>query len=354
MFNIRRLELARKRLQLSAKELAARANLSPVTYSRICKEKHVPDENTILKLIAVLGFPRSFFEKDFGDSINQEAVSFRSLSAMTARQRDAAISSGELAYELSDWMDNHYALPPVELPDLREFGSPRHAARALRQSWTIGERPIGHLIKLLEAKGIKIFSLVEPTKNLDGFSVWRGQKPYIFLNTFKTAERSRFDAAHELGHLVLHRHGGSHYGDAEKDANEFASEFLMPEADVRSHISFVRSLDQLISEKRRWGVSLIALCYRLHKLGLISDWQYRIFCIQNNQKYKTSEPNGMPKERSVIWSMILQDLWHSGIDKGKIASELHIPLEELESLIFGLTDEQERPQRSRVAFHIVK
>ncbi len=353
MFNLKRLEQARKRAQLSARELAARANLSPITLSRISSGKNTPDERTIAKLVSILGFPRSFFEQEPGDPISRNAPSFRSLSTMTAKERDAAISAGELAYEVSDWMESRYDLPLVDLPDLSELGSPKHAARALRQCWTIGERPIGHILKLLEAKGIRIFSLAEQTKNLDGFSVWRGEKPYIFLNTFKTAERSRFDAAHELGHLILHRHGGPQQLNAEKEANEFASEFLMPEADVRANISNVRSLNQLIKEKQRWGVSLAALSYRLHKLALISDWQYRIFCIQKNQMYKTSEPNSMPKERSVIWNMILQDLWHSGIDKGKIARELHLPLEEFENLIFGLTETPARPPRQKVSFRVV-
>src|SRR3546814_6566541 len=49
---------------------------------------------------------------------------------------------------------------------------------------------------------------LEDTKNVDAFSCWRNGQPFVFLNTFKSAERSRFDAAHELAHLVLHRHGG--------------------------------------------------------------------------------------------------------------------------------------------------
>ena len=50
--------------------------------------------------------------------------------------------------------------------------------------------------------------MAENTVTVDAFSVWREYTPYIFLKLMKTAEHSRFDAAHELGHLVLHRHGG--------------------------------------------------------------------------------------------------------------------------------------------------
>jgi hypothetical protein len=45
--------------------------------------------------------------------------------------------------------------------------------------------------------------------------------------------RGRFDAAHELGHLVMHGHERPLPGpEAEREANQFASAFLMPRADV--------------------------------------------------------------------------------------------------------------------------
>ena len=96
----------------------------------------------------------------------------------------------------------------------------------------------------------------------------------MFLNTFKTTEHSRFDAAHELGHLVLHKHGGAKQGrSAEHEAHLFAASFLMPEADVRATIPFVTSLDQIVRAKARWEFSVVlALAYRLHKLGVVSAW----------------------------------------------------------------------------------
>ena len=57
------------------------------------------------------------------------------------------------------------------------------AARSLRERWALGERPISNIVHLLEAKGIRIFTLVESTKNVDAFSLWRSQRPFIFLNT---------------------------------------------------------------------------------------------------------------------------------------------------------------------------
>src|SRR3546814_6955040 len=102
------------------------------------------------------------------------------------------------------------------------------------------------MIKLLESKGVHVFSLAEDTKNVDAFSCWRNGQPFVFLNTFKSAERSRFDAAHELAHLVLHRHGGPQGREAETEANQFASAFLMPHADLVSTLPYVSSIDQIL------------------------------------------------------------------------------------------------------------
>ncbi|MEH2472082.1 Zn-dependent peptidase ImmA (M78 family)/plasmid maintenance system antidote protein VapI [Nitrobacteraceae bacterium AZCC 2161] len=346
MFNIARLELARNRRRYTAKHLAELAGVAPVTLSRVVNRQQDPDEQTIEKLIAALKFPKAFFFKDDVDPIDASAASFRSLTSMTARERDAALSAGSLAYEMADWVRGRYNLPPADLPDLGQGRDPAGAARTLRQHWSMGEKPVGNMIKLLETKGVRVFSLSENTKNVDAFSCWRNGEPYIFLNTFKTAERSRFDAAHELAHLVMHKHGGPQGRAAEVEAHQFASSFLMPKADVLSTIPFVTNLDQIVKAKKRWGVSVAALAHRLHKMKLLSDWQYRSFCIQINRNFGIGEPDGLPQERSSVWQMVLTDLWKSGITRRDIATELNIPNDEVENLLFGLTGEVAPPARS--------
>jgi Zn-dependent peptidase ImmA (M78 family) len=347
MFNIGRLELARKRRRYTAKILAEKAQVAPVTLSRVVNGLQIPDAETIDKLVAALEYPRAFFFRDDIDPIDASTASFRSLKAMTARERDAALSAGELAYEMVDWVRTQFNLPEADLLDLSHEHNPAAAARTIRQRWSIGERPIGSMIKLLETKGVRVFSLAENTKNVDAFSCWRNGEPYVFLNTFKSTERSRFDAAHELGHLVLHKHGGAKQGrSAEHEAHLFAASFLMPQDDVLAAIPFVTSLDQVVRVKARWGVSVAALAYRLHKMKLLTDWQYRTFCIQINRNFGADEPNGLPPERSSVWQMILTELWKEGVTKNHIAGELNIPSDEMENLLFGLTGDVNPPGRS--------
>ena len=351
MFSAERLELARKRCRYTAKSLAEAAKISPVTLSRIVNRKQEPDEATVVALAGALNYPVAFFFKDEPPKIRTEAVSFRSLSTMTARERDAALAAGELAFELMDWVKDRFTLPE---PDLLYMG-PKHeqdpaaTARMVRQHWAIGEKPIGGIIRLLESKGVRVFSLSEETKNVDAFSCWRGDEPFIFLNTKKSTEHSRFDAAHELGHLVLHKHGGPRGREAETEANNFASAFLMPHADLASRIPFVSSARQIISAKKRWGVSAVALAYRLNKLGKMTEWQY----IQINRQYRTNEPEPMPPEHSAVWKMVLSELWREKISRAHIARDLSLPADEVTNLLFGLVEESPPPQRSAPDLRII-
>ena len=100
--------------------------------------------------------------------------------------------------------------------------------------------------------------------------------PMMFLNMQKSAERSRFDAAHELGHLLLHRHALlESTRRAEVEANMFASAFLMPRADTLAHAPKFVTIPNLISGKKRWLVSVAALNHRFHRLKVTNAWQYR-------------------------------------------------------------------------------
>lgn len=346
MFNPSRLTLARQRRRLTAKALAEAAGISPITVTRLETGGNEPERATVNALAAALAYPPKFFFGDEPARPDQQAASFRSLTAMSARERDAALSAGALAYMLSDWIGCRFNLPVADLIDASQERDPGSAARALRQHWRLGEQPVADMVRLMEAKGIRVFSMAEDTRNVDAFSCWRDDVPYVFLNTWKTAERSRFDAAHELGHLVLHKHGGPHQGKAaELEAQMFAASFLMPEPDVRTKIPRAVSLDALMVAKRRWGVSVSALAYRLHKLGILTDWLYRGMVIEIGRRgYRSDEPNGMPRESSVLLKHVLTDLWHDGISRSHIAKELNIPPDELENLVFGLlgsTDNKE-------------
>lgn len=87
-----------------------------------------------------------------------------------------------------------------------------------------------------EAHVVRVFSLSRDCPEVDAFSFWDRGVPFVLLSTEKTAERGRFDAAHELGHSVLHGEEQMPHGpQAEAEAHRFAAAFLMPRADVLAH-----------------------------------------------------------------------------------------------------------------------
>lgn len=61
--------------------------------------------------------------------------------------------------------------------------------------------------------------------------------------------------------------------------------------------------------------------------------------------YRSTEPVSMEREKSVLWRMACYQLWKDGVTKQTIASELHIPLDEIESLIGQLVTQTGRSRR---------
>lgn len=345
MFNSSRLKIARQRRKLSGKRLAELAGVTPVTISKI-ENGHQPEAAVVDKLAAALGYPKDFFFMCPPEVLESDTVSFRSLKKMNAAERDASLAAGTLGIALYDWIDSKFNLPEPDLIDLsKERNRPEGAARILRQHWQLGDRPVGNILKLLESKGVRILSLSENTRNVDAYSFWRSDYPYVFLNQEKTAERSIFDSIHELGHLVLHHHAGArNEKGAEMQADRFASAFLMPEADVMNRIAHVYDASQIIKAKNRWKVSAMALAYRLHSLKLISDWSYRSICIELGKRgYRKGEPVGIERETSTVLAKVLTALWNKRMTKADIAKDLSVPLEEIETLIFRLTGPARTP-----------
>lgn len=337
MFNPNRLAVARKRQGLTKTELAKRAGIDLRSVTAYEAGDYPPKPETARSLAAATKFPFDFLYGDDLDEPRHDTASFRALSKMTATQRDMALSQGAIALYLSKWLESRFELPKPALPNLSREGSPEAAADSLRRHWGIGELPIRNMIHLLEAKGVRIFSLAINAREVDAFSLWKDATPFVFLNGNKSSEHSRYDAAHELGHLVLHRHGPPQGLDAEREADAFASEFLMPKASVIAHATRNPSLPDLIKLKAIWTVSVAALNRRLHSVGMTSEWQYRTMCIEIAKKgYRTYEPREAPRETSHILPSVFGCLHEDGISRAEVARLLSIPRAELEQLMFGL------------------
>lgn len=336
LFNPLRLKFARRRRGFTARTLSKLLEITTRTLSDYENGHAEPQPITLHKLVSKLEFPKEFFFADDIFPIEDSAVSFRALSKMTAKVRDAILHTAQLAVDLSDWIDERFETPSVDLPDLRHLTAAA-AAATLRSMWLLGEQPIGNMVHLLESKGVRVFSLAEDSLDMDACSFWKSDRPFILLNTKKSVEHSRFDAAHELGHLVLHKHGGIDK-TAERQANDFASSFLMTESSIRAHFRLYPTLDKIIADKCLWKVSAAAYVRRLKDLFLITEWQYRTFCVELSKYGRKKEPNPLlQRETSKLFPMLFQLLRDEGITKHNIAKELNIYAKDIDALMFNLT-----------------
>ena len=316
--------------------LAAAVGLSPRSLSKYEHEGLEPTPLNIAKLADALDFPVGFFHGETLDEPSPEHSSFRSLSTLTARQRDQALASGGLAFALSDWIEDRFELPEPDVPQYPEL-DPETAAEAIREKWELGNRTIGNMVHLLEAHGVRVLSLVEENREVDAFSCWRRGRPYVFLNTQKNVEHGRMDAAHELGHLVLHAHGGPQGRQQEHEAYAFAAAFLMPQATVIAELPRAATLGQLVRHKSRWKVSALALARRANRLGLLTDWQYRSVCIALSKRGKANEPRALKRpETSQILEKVFRALRAESMSPVAIARTLQVPTEEINKSVFGL------------------
>jgi Zn-dependent peptidase ImmA (M78 family) len=321
-FNPDRLLLARKRRAMTKVSLAAAAGLT------------LPPKPTVERLAEALQFPVAFFYRPSFQAPTPEIVSFRSFSKLSAGQRDAALAAAGLAIELTDWFADRYSQPEPALPDLRGLDA-TGAALALRSQWGLGDEPAPNVIHLLEASGVRVFSLTSDCAQLDAFSFWHDRIPFVFLTRQKSAERTRWDATHELAHLVLHLDGPPQGRDQEAEADRFAAEFLLPEQGFRASAPRLPSLEDVLREKLPWQVSAIAYIRRLHQLGIVTDWQYRTLIVEaSSAGYRRTEGD-IQAESSQVWAKVKSLMKEDGITLTDVGNQLAIPSAELRALVFS-------------------
>lgn len=337
MLNTSRLTAARKRQGWTITRLSQESGLSTKTLSSYENDHHEPGEANLLRLAEALQVTPSFLTADDLDEIPLDAVSFRAFSKMTARTRDRGLASARIALLLDEWIKERFNLPQPDVPSLTGR-DPEIAAQEVRARWGLGEQPIRNVIHLLEAHGVRVFSLTQDNRELDAFCTTWHKKPYIFLATNKSAERGRFNAAHELGHLVLHGEDHIPHGQASEDeANRFAASLLMPRSSVLAQGLRNAPADRLLQAKKKWGVAAMAMAHRANEMGLMSEWSYRTACVDlSRMGYRRGEPGGLPKESSQLLTKVVQQLAANGIGIKDVATDIGVTPAEVRAHMFGL------------------
>lgn len=339
--------MARAIRQMTATDLASAASISAPWISQIENVKKTPGPDLVRELARVLKFPVEFFYRPVKSQPPSDAFHFRATSKLAKKDEATARSLSTLAIELSDWIEATYHSPAPAVPEVQDLiGSddelaPEQAAEAVRGAWGLGVAPIKNLLQLLESKGAKVYSAGGPLQAIDAFSFRHGAMPVIFLNVHKSAERLRFDLAHELGHLVMH--GGSLNVEPGKEkeqaANDFASSFLMPRSDVIGAIhSNNLMLEDVLMLKRRWRVSAMALNLRAHRLGVVSDWTYSTLAKQLSMAgFRRGEPGSdLRTESSSLLTQVMSDMRSRGQGFSELARLLDVRAQDVQDLMLGI------------------
>lgn len=290
-----RLRLARQFSGKTLTELGKQGAVSATYISKLERGLRQPDPETLAGLADVLGFHPDFFAPRAGGRAGIEC-NFRRRSTTTKTVQDREEARAWFLTELVDELVQDVELEPHRVP--------YHPARALADCELIAERlrrdigigvdaPIDNMVDLLEHLGVVVTRLEGTGLKVDAYSWMRGRGVVILSADKKSPTRSRFDAAHELGHLIAHRdQRTASYEMRELQADAFASALLMPRAAfVRE---FPRSLEwpELFAMKVRWGASLFAMIRRARDLSVIGAAAYlRLVKTMSGWGWKRGEPH---------------------------------------------------------------
>ena len=335
-FNPARLMTARERRARTKSSLARSVDLSPTRFRQVERGDIDPEPMTVQLLATELQFPVDFFYGDDLVAPPEAGAHFRAPAKMSARRKDQVRAVTQLAVSFHDWLKQRFVLPAPAVPEYFSI-APNEAAEAMRRDWGLGIAPIGDIMSLAEAHGVAVFALPADCLATDAFSFSLDGQPYIFLNTRKSAERTRMDVAHELGHLVLHARDRNGNRDHEREATQFASAFLMPAQSVYAHAAQIRTLPQVLEAKQIWRVSAAALTVRMHEVGLISDLTYQDLFVQISRSgYRKNEPQPTYPDLSQILQQVLSMVRRDGLSVASVAHQLSLHPSDLAELLFGL------------------
>lgn len=335
-----RLRLARVLHGLTQKELAAKLEVSAPTLSQYESGASTPTPATMARLSVVLGMSQDYFTRpwrapDLADPF------FRSLRSTPQRDRDRARAHAQLVAEITAEIERDVELPDpdfdagVLLDDDDPVTAAEGAATKLRHRWGLPHGPVGHVVRTLEHHGAVVAATSDFDSQLDAFTLRTRTRPIVVLCSEKgVATRRRFDAAHELAHVVLHERPTDRNKHQEAQAHRFASAFLMPPDTVGPWlITSPTQLDVLEDGAKTWGVSMQALVRRAKDLGTITDAAYtRTMRRMSALGWRTREPVDIgPPERPQLLQNAAAVIGPVGLTT--IAKTTGIPLPRLHRIL---------------------
>jgi Zn-dependent peptidase ImmA (M78 family)/transcriptional regulator with XRE-family HTH domain len=342
-----RLKQARVMRQLSLRDLSDELHgaVSHVALAKYEQGLMRPSSDVLTRLCSALGQPPDFFFRP--ERVSVEKVSFRKRKSFGAKETEALLESVrsrlENYLEAEELIGDTAKLAPKlrDLPTTCERADIRGVARSVREAWGLGDEPIPNLVQLLEDHGVRVVEVDEPSRKFDGCQIEGHDAIATGLRPKLSVARKRFTIAHELGHVLLNkwiRKFRLPDDEADKKMNLFASEFLLPEAVLRRYFSQSRTsitIQELVTLKLRYGISIEAIVYALRALGIIGQNVYERFYRQIVPKWKAAncEPGDEQLKDDEIPQrfrrLVLRGIAEGNISLSRGAGLLGVPLSEL-------------------------
>lgn len=309
-FNGKRLKEVRRFRKLSITDLANEIGVSKQMISRYERGESIPNATNYQKLVFSLGFPLSFLQ--LKDKFEEENLGTFYRSRLTSTQTEKKPSELKKKYLaiLVNLFEKYVDFPKLD-DNTKLSSKPALASQEIRKNWNIGNAPIGNMMDLLERHGFNLAMISSDTDKVDAFGSEiqiNGENYYCILidKDNNSYYRQQFSLAHELGHWALHSGkinpqelDSVDYRRIENQANEFASNFLLPATKFQEDIlGNVTNLDYYITLKRKWNVSIASMIYRANDLGMLTPSEFRN--LQKKISYRKWRKNEPPDAESIL------------------------------------------------------
>ncbi|MEA2238912.1 MAG: hypothetical protein QOC81_3636 [Thermoanaerobaculia bacterium] len=322
-----RLTRARDARALTGNSLAEMIDVSRQSLYAYESGKQNPGTTVLDRLAQTLNVPTRHFTTALPVP-RPFRFSYRSLNAATKRSRTKAESRFYWFDEILGWVESAIEFPLIDIPQF-DIKHPllltnrdiEDIAAETRRKWGLGNGPIGDMIALLESHGVIVTKFPLDSDHLDSFCAHGHDLPsYVVLNSEKeSAVRLRLDAAHELGHLVLHRgciFNTADHKHAEAQAFRFGAAFLFPEVSFLREVVSI-SLPSFLALKRRWKVSAGMMLKRAADLELIQPEQserlWRHYSSKGYARHGEPFDDLIPVERPRLLSRAFEMILEGGI-----------------------------------------
>jgi Zn-dependent peptidase ImmA (M78 family)/transcriptional regulator with XRE-family HTH domain len=299
-FEPRRLRVARAFHGLTLEELGERVAASKQYINQLELGAKTPTEDLLDALAAALYVRTSFFFRPPPADISLANSNFRRSRSTTIRDSAQVIAHGVVLDDLLSFVEQFLSLPKANFPSYPGGHPPEieQAAERARIYWGLtSDLPIDSTVRVAENAGAVVVKFPAIAREIDALSINRPRPLIIRTSEKEKPTRLRFDIAHEIAHLVMHRGPTPTQPGAdarrEAEADRFASAFLLPRKPFERSFARTRRLDWqcIFALKRQWNVSAQAILRRAYDLTLIDAAQYRTGCVYiSKQGYRRSEP----------------------------------------------------------------